>query len=190
MSSITGQRIKIERSRSSLSQDDLAEKLGYKRTNIANYEAGRVTPPSDALAKMARIFNVSSDYLLGLDDVDGIGEAIANEMKNLGLEVIDLSAATGALPNEIRACIEENNGLSETLLHRIVKKFGMNYFEFLLKYDLYSGAIPKQFYGNRDTAVEVPDRISSQYDREDWTDEELETIKQFKDFVRFQRKKR
>ncbi|MDT2260519.1 helix-turn-helix transcriptional regulator [Paenibacillus larvae] len=48
-----------------LTQDELAEMLGMKRTNIANYEAGRVIPPGNVLRDLADIFAVSTDYLLG-----------------------------------------------------------------------------------------------------------------------------
>ncbi|WEG14114.1 helix-turn-helix transcriptional regulator [Pullulanibacillus sp. KACC 23026] len=59
-----GQRIKEERLNLDLSQDALAEKLGMKRANVSNYEAGRVVPPGNILLEMSKIFNVSTDYLL------------------------------------------------------------------------------------------------------------------------------
>lgn len=65
---LMGQRIRAKRDELQLSQDKLAEKLNMKRTNIANYEAGRVIPPGNVLAEMAAIFNTSSDYLLGISN--------------------------------------------------------------------------------------------------------------------------
>lgn len=58
-------RIKELRSKYGYSQDLMAEKLGLKRTNIANYESGRNVPPSHMLAEIATLFNTSVDYLLG-----------------------------------------------------------------------------------------------------------------------------
>ncbi len=63
-----GVRIKTRREECGLSQEQLAEKLEMKRTNIANYEAGRVTPPGIIVAKLADILDISSDYILGRDD--------------------------------------------------------------------------------------------------------------------------
>lgn len=66
---IMSERIKQERENSGLSQEALAVKLNMKRTNVANYEAGRVTPPSNVLRELATIFEVNADYLLGLSDI-------------------------------------------------------------------------------------------------------------------------
>ena len=58
-------RLKELRAKYGYSQDVMAEKLGLKRTNIANYEAGRNVPPSHVLAQIATLFGTSVDYLLG-----------------------------------------------------------------------------------------------------------------------------
>lgn len=63
-----GRRIKECRNKLGISQEELAEMLGMKRTNIANYEAGRVVPPGNILVKLSDIFGVSTDYILGLSD--------------------------------------------------------------------------------------------------------------------------
>lgn len=60
-----GLRIKECRNKIGFSQEVLAEKLGMKRTNITNYEAGRVVPPGNVLLDMSEVFSVSTDYLLG-----------------------------------------------------------------------------------------------------------------------------
>lgn len=62
---LMGMRIKQCRIEKKLSQERLAELLDMKRTNIANYEAGRVIPPGNVLRDLADIFTVSTDYLLG-----------------------------------------------------------------------------------------------------------------------------
>jgi transcriptional regulator with XRE-family HTH domain len=62
---VIGLRIKKCRQDNKLSQEELAHKLDMKRSNVANYEAGRVVPPGSALLEMSEIFNVTTDYLLG-----------------------------------------------------------------------------------------------------------------------------
>ncbi|SFA47763.1 Transcriptional regulator, contains XRE-family HTH domain [Parageobacillus thermantarcticus] len=64
-----GMRIKELRIKRGLSQENLAKKLGMNRVNISHYERGVITKiPSDVLAKLADIFGVSTDYLLGKTD--------------------------------------------------------------------------------------------------------------------------
>lgn len=65
---LVAERIKACRKMCEYSQEELAEKLGMKRTNIANYEAGRVIPPGNVVVLMSEIFGVSTDYILGLSD--------------------------------------------------------------------------------------------------------------------------
>lgn len=61
-----GLRIRELRKEINLSQEALAERLEMKRTNIANYEAGRVVPPGNVLLELSKIFGVTTDYLLGV----------------------------------------------------------------------------------------------------------------------------
>ncbi|WP_243549241.1 helix-turn-helix domain-containing protein [Priestia megaterium] len=65
---LLGERIRSCRIQAELSQDGLATILGMKRTNIANYEAGRVIPPGNVLVELAETFGVPTDYLLGITD--------------------------------------------------------------------------------------------------------------------------
>lgn len=65
---LLGERIRSCRIKAELSQDGLATILGMKRTNIANYEAGRVIPPGNVLVELAETFGVTTDYLLGITD--------------------------------------------------------------------------------------------------------------------------
>ena len=62
---LMGKRIKECRNKVKLSQEGLAERLGMKRTNITNYEAGRVIPPGNILLDMSEIFGVTTDFILG-----------------------------------------------------------------------------------------------------------------------------
>ena len=47
------------------SQRFLAQKIGVSQQLIAKYEAGTATPNPDTIVKIAGLFNVSSDYLIG-----------------------------------------------------------------------------------------------------------------------------
>ena len=51
-----------------LSQSDVAKKLGMHRQVICRYESGKVLPIITFLIKLARAYNVSIDYLVGLPE--------------------------------------------------------------------------------------------------------------------------
>ncbi|MBR4934880.1 MAG: helix-turn-helix transcriptional regulator [Anaerotignum sp.] len=62
-------RLKTLRKERRLTQVKLGEMLNYGYTAIANYESGRNQPSIPDLKKIASIFNVSMDYLLGVNDI-------------------------------------------------------------------------------------------------------------------------
>lgn len=63
-----GQRLAKLRKERNLSQYELAEKMGFSRGQIANYEQGTRQPDFETLLKFADYFGVSTDYLLGRTD--------------------------------------------------------------------------------------------------------------------------
>jgi transcriptional regulator with XRE-family HTH domain len=48
--------------------DDVANALGVTREGYGRLERGRIMPRADVLLRLARLFNVSIDWLLGLRD--------------------------------------------------------------------------------------------------------------------------
>ena len=72
-----GERLKKLRKENNLTQSELAKQLHVTKSIISYYELGDRTPSTDILIKLAYIFNVSTDYLLGIKhervlDVTGI----------------------------------------------------------------------------------------------------------------------
>ena len=64
---LTAKRLKYLRDEKKLSQDELSIILGIDRTTYLKYEkSGKV--PTYKIIKLAKFYNVSSDYLLGLTD--------------------------------------------------------------------------------------------------------------------------
>ena len=60
-----GDRIIQLRKRDNLSQSGLADKIGASRTIVGNYERNINAPSIDMLVRIAKVFNVSVDYLVG-----------------------------------------------------------------------------------------------------------------------------
>lgn len=59
---LIGDWIKYLRNRAGIQQDELAHILQMSRTNISNYESGRVSPPSTVIFALAELFSVSADF--------------------------------------------------------------------------------------------------------------------------------
>ena len=64
-----GARIKELRKEFGLSQVALADRMEVTKQTISNWENENIQPSIDMLVGLANIFNVTTDYLLGLDDV-------------------------------------------------------------------------------------------------------------------------
>ena len=64
-------RLRELRKEKGLTQDVLAEQLGTKGDSIYSWEKGRSEPSIATLCNICRIFEVSADYLLGLEDETG-----------------------------------------------------------------------------------------------------------------------
>ena len=63
-----GNRIKSLRKQHGYTQTELGKIVGVSQTAIISYEKETSLPPIDRLSKMADIFDVSVDYLLGKTD--------------------------------------------------------------------------------------------------------------------------
>lgn len=59
-----GERIKKLRKQSGLSQEEVAKYLEVQRSTISLYESGDATPQVMTIIKLARLFNVTTDYIL------------------------------------------------------------------------------------------------------------------------------
>ena len=62
-------RLKELREQMGIKQTDLAEMLSVARTTISGYELEQRSLTPDLIVRLCQIFNVTSDYLLGLSDM-------------------------------------------------------------------------------------------------------------------------
>ena len=63
------ERLKGLREDKDLKQEDIAKLLNVTQSAYSYYELGKRQIPHDALIKLARFYNTSVDYILGLTDV-------------------------------------------------------------------------------------------------------------------------
>lgn len=59
-----GERLKTLRKLNNLSQDDVAKYLEIQRTTVSQYESGDLIPPTLNVIKLAKLYNVTTDYIL------------------------------------------------------------------------------------------------------------------------------
>lgn len=67
-----GQRINELRVALGWSQVQLAEKLNISKQTVSNWENENIQPSIEMLVRIAKLFHVSTDYLLGLDNAQTI----------------------------------------------------------------------------------------------------------------------
>lgn len=88
-----GERIKQLRRQKGISQIELAHHLGVSKSVISSYENAVHFPPYDILLKIAWLFGVSTDYILG---------AVNNQAINVdGLTDIQIKAIA-SIVDELR----------------------------------------------------------------------------------------
>ena len=78
-----GNKLKKLRSEKNLTQKQVADRIGLAISAISSYESGTRYPSYEVLIKLARMFHVSTDYLLGITDkrnldVTGLGDSEIN----------------------------------------------------------------------------------------------------------------
>lgn len=66
------QRIRALRVSRNISQVELAKRLGVTKQSVSNWENDNIQPSIEMLKKLAAVFSVSTDYLLGLEHDDCI----------------------------------------------------------------------------------------------------------------------
>ncbi|MFN4122379.1 MAG: XRE family transcriptional regulator [Flavobacteriales bacterium] len=71
--------LKILRKIKGLSQEEVAEKLGLKRTSISGYENGTSEPSVEGLIKFSKLYNISIDSLL-CEDLSSKGQAYVEKL--------------------------------------------------------------------------------------------------------------
>ena len=63
-------RLKDLREDNNLTQKDVAKHLNIKQNTYSQYESEKRQIPLSSLIALARFYNTSTDYILGLTDVD------------------------------------------------------------------------------------------------------------------------
>lgn len=92
---ILGEKLRDLRKTNNLTQEQLAMRLGLAVSAISSYESCSRRPSYEILIKYARIFHVSTDYILGLSkrdyiDVTGLNDKEKAAVMNVVTVITDL----------------------------------------------------------------------------------------------------
>ncbi len=88
------EKIKTLRTSHGINQIELAKNIGVTKQCVSNWENDNIQPSIDMLVKLALFFNVSTDYLLGLEterklSVQGLTE---QQIAHISMLIDDLKA--------------------------------------------------------------------------------------------------
>ena len=80
------ERLRNLRKSRGISRVELAKCLGVTKQSVSNWENDNIQPSIEMLVKIAMFFNVTSDYLLSIDDrkfieVSGISDSAIEHIK-------------------------------------------------------------------------------------------------------------
>lgn len=76
---MTAERIKVLREARGWTQAELARRMSITRNGVNSWEQGLSMPSPACLVDLAKLFSVSTDYLLGVERLDAVNVTGLNE---------------------------------------------------------------------------------------------------------------
>jgi transcriptional regulator with XRE-family HTH domain len=108
------QQLKKLRIKNNLSQDRLAKKLSFSQQTIAKWESEQSTPSPEILVKIAALFNVSTDYLLGYENPNSVPKTLSPEAERLHKRIDEADTETLAELEQYLSYLESKKNTSQT----------------------------------------------------------------------------
>lgn len=112
--------LKALREQSGMTQEQVAANLSISRPTYTKYESGQHEPPFDILIKIAKLFKVSTDYILGYGGVAAYSffNNLKQERIRTGTDVRHIAACIDVTPEEYEAY---ENGTLEPSMQTLCK---------------------------------------------------------------------
>lgn len=100
---------------------DVANAIGISRQGYNNYETGSRNPSLDTIVKLAKFYNVSTDYILGVSDLDDDSYITENDIKMTDEKAEKLLQSFLQLPDSIKVGVMQWLESTITVLDTEVK---------------------------------------------------------------------
>lgn len=85
-----GLRLKELRKAKGLSQIDVGKRLDVTRSTISGYECNNITPSLEQLTRLAILYNVSLDFLMGMENRSALYlDDISESEKQVIIDVVN-----------------------------------------------------------------------------------------------------
>lgn len=196
---VPSDRIRMIRRYLDLTGAEVAAKLGISTQYYYNIERGRRNLSAELAIKLADLFDVSLDYLLG----ESIFAVIENRLNELNMSIEEL-AETTELPSSYLRGIDSLPPAPwdyepGEILDKLSKTLKIDYKTLAAAFARqeppgYDGPslTPGEAFreSQKDFENEDFDTVAAHHDGEDWSEDELAEIEKFKEFVRSKRKGR
>jgi transcriptional regulator with XRE-family HTH domain len=129
-----GKKIKELRENNKLSQLKLSERLGISRVSVSQLENGDRKACSKEIVKLAGIFNISTDYLLGLEKEPEVKleEPIASYAVKQDIRISVPSIKKNKFTEVLLYLLEKTAGkpnIGETVIYKLLYFADCNYYE-------------------------------------------------------------
>ena len=129
-----GRKIKEIREKAKLSQLELSEKIGISRVSVSQLENGERKACSEEIIKLAGVFNISTDYLLGLEKepVVKLEEPAAEYAVKQDIRISVPSIKKNKFIEVLLYLLEKTAGkpnIGETVIYKLVYFIDFNFYE-------------------------------------------------------------
>lgn len=108
-----GERIKELRKARRMTQNEFAERINVTKSTVSAYENGSRLPSYDVLIRIARLFKVSTDHLLGYSEKTEID---VTGLTRKQINVIQDVIATYQRHNRFYQAIREDDSIKDRLI--------------------------------------------------------------------------
>ena len=131
-----GRKIKEIREKAKLSQLELSEKIGISRVSVSQLENGERKACSEEIIKLAGVFNISTDYLLGLEKepVVKLEEPAAEYAVKQDIRISVPSIKKNKFIEVLLYLLEKTAGkpnIGETVIYKLLYFADCNYYEYM-----------------------------------------------------------
>ena len=95
---IIGERLAYLRAEAGLSQQDVCEIIGVAKTTYSGYELGQHEPTCETICRLAELYRIETDFILGKGFVDPYSDGITDHyLQCKGYEDVDMESIAKAM---------------------------------------------------------------------------------------------